>query len=289
MWRSILPTLISILLMIIISLGTGCAKRTPAAGDTVSKEDISDDEATDQSLAQKILSFNLEGYHDDGTKKWELNGACADILSNVIKLDYITAKAYGDEGSSLTVKARRGVYDKVTKDIDLEKNVVGRTSDGTLLMTDRLHWDDKEECVSTDSVVRIERENLVSTGRGAIGTPGLRKVELKKDVVVELKEDTPTLITCDGPLVVNYKKNLSVLYNNVRIRDKRGEIYSDIMKVLFNPDTRKIVRVVAIGNVKIAREGNSTYSDKAVYTVRDGRVRLIGKPRLVVFPKGKRN
>lgn len=288
MKRGILPTLLVGLIMIVMSLEIGCAKKKPSSPDELASElsEESDDEMTSQNIAQKILSFNLEGYRDNGQKKWELNGACADILSNVIKLDYITAKAYGDEGS-LTLKARRGIYDKVTKDIDLEKNVIGKTSDGTRLITDRLHWDDKEECVKTDAVVRIERENLISIGKGAVGNPGLKRVELKKDVIVELKEDPPTLITCDGPMIVNYKKNLSVLYNNVRICDKRGEISSDIMKVLFNPDTRKIVRVVAVGNVRIAREGNSTYSDRAIYTVKDGRVRLIGKPRLVVFPKEK--
>jgi len=262
-----------------------CAKKKPSGNKDVLKSSEEEAfEASDQNIAQKILSFNLEGYRDNGQKKWELNGAGADILSNVIKLDYITAKAYGDEGS-LTVKARRGVYDKVTKDIDLEKNVIGKTTDGTRLVTDKLHWDDKKECVTTDSIVRIERENLVSIGRGAVGSPGLKKVELKKDVVVELKDNPPTLITCSGPLVVNYDRNISILNNNVKISDQRGEISSDIMKVTFNPDTRKILRVVAIGNVKITREGNATYSDRAVYSVKDGRVRLIGKPKIVVFPK----
>lgn len=242
------------------------------------------DETESESFAQKILSFNLEGYRDNGQKKWELNGAVANILSNVIKLDYITAKAYGDDGS-MTVKARRGVYDKVTKNIYLEKNVIGKTSDGIRLVTDRLHWDDKTESVSTDALVRIEKDNLISIGRGAVGSPTLKQVQLKKDVVVELKEDPPTLITCDGPLVVNYQKNISILNNNVRITDQRGEISADMMKVIFDPKTKKIIRVVAIGNVKITREDNATYSKRAVYTVRDGRVRLIGKPRIVVFPK----
>jgi LPS export ABC transporter protein LptC len=268
-----------------------CAKKRPGPTAKVSlkKADGLSEDLPAEGIGQKILSFNLEGYRDNGRKKWELNGACADILSNVIKLDYITAKAYGDDGS-MTLKAKRGIYDKVTKDITLEKNVVGKTSDGTRLVTDRLYWKDKDESVMTDSVVRIEKENLISIGRGAIGNPGLKQVELKKDVKIELREDPPTLITCDGPLVVNYKRNLSTLYNNVRISDQRGDIYADQMKVLFDPDTRKILKVVAIGNVMIQREGNSTHSDRAVYAVKDGRVRLIGKPKIVVFPKeGKDN
>lgn len=278
-------TVILMFCLAFFQAGCGAKKQSAAANKADLKpSEAPVDETESETFAQKILSFNLEGYRDNGQKKWELNGAAANILANVIKLDYITAKAYGDDGS-MTVKAKRGVYDKITKDIDLEKNVIGKTSDGTRLVTDRLHWNDKTESVTTDAVVRIEKDNLISIGRGAVGSPSLKRVELKKDVVVELKEDPPTLITCDGPLVVNYQKNISVLNNNVKITDQRGEICADMMKVVFDPKTRKIIRVVAIGNVKITRESNATYSKRAVYTVKDGRVRLIGKPRIVVFPK----
>jgi lipopolysaccharide export system protein LptA len=54
------------------------------------------------------------------------------------------------------------------------------------------------------------------------------------------------------------------------------------MKILFDPKARKITRAVAIGNVIIKREGNTTRSERAIYTVKDGRIRLIGKPRIIV-------
>jgi len=237
-----------------------------------------------QGISQKVLSFNLKGYHDNGRKKWELQGACADIMANVIKLDYVTAKAYGDD-SLLTLTARSGVFDKMTKDIHLEHNVVGRSSDGARLLTDRLDWNQKTESVTTDALVRIEKDDLVSVGKGATGSPGLKMVELRKDVMVEIRDNPPTVITCDGPLTVDYQRNIAILNNSVKVADQRGEIYADRMKVLFNPTTRKITRIVAIGGVKIQKEGSVTYSDRAIYSVRDGRVRLVGKPKIVVIPK----
>ncbi len=279
--------LIIMLILCAAVLQLGCAKRRETAS---SKSRLNIKKAADEipppNVMQKILSFNLEGYRDNGEKKWELNGACADIFSNVIKLDYVTVKAYGDE-TSMTLTATRGVFDKNTKDIHLRKNVVGRSSDGARLLTDSLDWNQKAERVTTDAIVRIEKDNLFSVGRGAVGTPGLRQVELKKDVTVEIRENPPTIITCSGPLIVDYKKNISILNNNVKISDQRGKIYSDLMKVLFDPKTRKITRVIAIGNVRTLKEGNSTYSQRAIYNVRDGKVRLIGKPKIVVFPKEK--
>ena len=280
----ILPVII---VLFLITLQLGCAKKGPAPSSQESpKANKQADEGPPLNIAQKVLSFNLEGYRDNGQKKWELKGACADILSNVIKLDYVTAKAYGEE-ASLTLTATRGIFDKNTKDFHLQNNVVGRSSDGAKLFTDSLDWNQKSERVTTDALVRIEKDNLFSVGKGAIGTPGLKQVELKKNVTVEIRDNPPTTITCSGPLIVDYQKNISILNRNVKISDDRGEIYSDVMKVMFNPKTRKITRVVAIGNVRMKKEGNSTYSDRAIYNVRDGKVKLIGKPKIVVFPKEK--
>lgn len=280
-----------ILLACLVALSqSGCGKNNAAnkADDEQALKKSTEDTSALNNIAQKILSFNLEGYRENGEKKWELSGACADILSNVIKLDYVVAKAYGDD-ASLTLKADSGIYDKNTKDIHLQKNVIGRSSDGARIITDSLDWKDKTEQVTTDALVRIEKDNLFSVGRGAVGSPGLKKVELKKDVTVEIRDNPPTVITCDGPLEVDYSKNLAILNKNVRIVDPRGEIYADLMKVRFDPKTRKITRVVAIGNVRIQREGNSTFSERAIYTVKSGKVKLIGRPKIVVFPKEKKD
>jgi len=241
-----------------------------------------------QSSAQKVLSFNLEGYRDNGEKKWELNSACADILSDVIKLDSVVAKTYGD-GGFVTLKAEKGIYDKNTKDIHLKKNVVGKSSDGATILTETLDWDQKTECVTTDALVRITKDNLFSVGRGAVGSPSLKRVELKENITVKIRENPPTIITCDGPLVVNYKKNIATLNNDVKISDPQANIHSNTMKILFDPETEKITRVVAIGDVRIERDGNLTYSDRAIYTVEDGRVRLVGKPKIVVFPEEEKD
>ncbi|MEI8175744.1 MAG: LPS export ABC transporter periplasmic protein LptC [Candidatus Omnitrophota bacterium] len=281
---------ITILVLLITAVAcymqAGCDRKkvTLSLGSSSGTQTGADEDAGDNAGAgQRILSFNLEGYRKNGQKKWELSGAVANIFSNVIKLDYVTAKAYGDD-STLTLTAKKGVYDKNTKDIHLQDHVVGKSSDGTKIMADSLDWNQKTEKVTTDSVVKVQKDNFFSVGTGAVGSPSLKQVEMKKDVTVEIRDTPPTVITCDGPLVVDYQKNISILKDNVRINDPRGKITADMMKVIFDPVTRKITRVIAIRNVKIQREGNYTCSERAVYSVRDGRVRLVGKPRIVVFP-----
>ena len=67
------------------------------------------------------------------------------------------------------------------------------------------------------------------------------------------------------------------------ITDKQGTIYSDKMKALFDPETRKIRRVIASGDVKIVQEDSITHSERVVYNVADGRVRLVGRPKINFF------
>lgn len=105
-------------------------------------------------------------------------------------------------------------------------------------------------------------------------------VQLDDDVVARATDGT--MITCDGPLVIDYKKNKATFQNNVKVKDVQGDIFADRIDVYFNKDTRRIRLVVARGNVRIVNEGNVTYSEKAIYLVGQGRVVLPKRPRLVI-------
>ncbi|MFH1848380.1 MAG: LPS export ABC transporter periplasmic protein LptC, partial [Candidatus Omnitrophota bacterium] len=234
------------------------------------------------SIDQKILSFNLEGYRDNGEKKWELEGSSADIFARKIKLHDIVARSFGRD-VLLTLKASEGTYDRDTQNVRLQGNVVGRTSDGAEILTDSLDWKAQTEEVRTDSPVRFNKDNITANGMGMVAVPDAKRITLNKDVIIQIAEDSPTTIKCDGSLRLDYIRNIATFMDAVVITDKRAEISSDKMKVLFDPDTRRIRRAVAIGNVRILQGQNATYSDRAIYTTGNGKVRFIGKPRITVF------
>lgn len=109
----------------------------------------------------------------------------------------------------------------------------------------------------------------------------LKKViQLDDNVVVKATDGT--MISCDGPLELNYKKNQATFHNNVRVKDVQGDILADRIDVYFNKDTRRIRLVIARGNVRIINGENVTYSEKAIYLVEEGRVVLPKRPRLVI-------
>ncbi|MFH1640429.1 MAG: LPS export ABC transporter periplasmic protein LptC [Candidatus Omnitrophota bacterium] len=259
-----------------------------------------------QESEQQINDFSLAGYGEKGKKTWELSGKSADIFDDVVKLDGVVGKLYGkDEDIDLT--ADKGDFDKTEGMVHLEQNVVITTSSGAKLSTDSLNWDRKKEIVATKDLVSIERANMVAVGSGARGEPNLNKVSLEKDVKLEIKPDggekqkepqdnNKIVITCDGPLEIDYEKNIATFKNNVKVDREGSQIYSDNMDIYFIPgsDNEKnnqspqdmgnsIDKIVARGNVKIVRGENISYCDEAVYTASDKKILLSGRPKLIIF------
>jgi LPS export ABC transporter protein LptC len=266
-----------------------------------------------EAAEQTIADFNLSGFAEKGKKSWELSGKSADITEGKVKLKDIVGKLYGEEDITLT--AERGNFDKEKGNVHLKDNVVVTTSKGAKLTTDSLDWDRQNHTVSTKDEVNIQRENLVADAVGASGQPDLKKVNLEKEVRLQINpdDDNPKdlpkkkkiVITCDGPLEVDYDKNIAIFYNNVKVDQKDTQIYSDQMNVYFKIEEdhglnlsedkdsegmgRQIHKIIAKGNVKIVRGDNISYSDEAVYDAKQNKIILTGRPQLVFYSEGEDN
>ncbi|MBU1062181.1 MAG: LPS export ABC transporter periplasmic protein LptC [Candidatus Omnitrophica bacterium] len=249
---------------------------------------------------QEVGGFSLVQYEDGGEKKWELNGASAEVVDDRIKFDEISAIAFsGDKAFKL--KARFGDFNRKDNIVHLEDDVVLKSTDGATLKTDSLDWNAEAKNVFTDSYVNINRADFQADGKGAFCDLRHRTAMLKKDVVANIgsaETDTlgyrvssyakasedrqDTIITCDGPLELNYKKNKATFLNNVRVENIRTDILADRIDVYFRPTTRRVKCVVARGNVRILNNESVTYSDKAIYLVDEDRVILPKNPKLII-------
>ena len=140
-----------------------------------------------EEVEQKILSFDLANYAEDGTKKWQLKGDSADIFAEVVNLNNINMETYDDPKIFLT--ALRGAYDRGNKLISLYDDVVVVTSEGATLTTDYLKWNGNTDTITTDKPVRIQRSDVIANGLGAEAYPQMKKVILNKDVTVRLAKN----------------------------------------------------------------------------------------------------
>ncbi len=266
---------------------------------------------TPQESGQEMNDFSLTGITEKGRKNWDLTGKSADINSEVIKLNDIVSNFYG-ENENVKLTAAKGDFNRQQGYLHLEKDVVVTTSSGTKMTTDTLVWNKKEQLISTKDPVNIERQDMIITAQGAKGYPDLNKMDLEKDVQMQIsnREANPQgdnagvktiVINCDGPLEIDYQNNIATFNNKVKAQSPDGVIQSDIMEVYFltkgkdqagkNADSSsfsasQIEKIIARGNVKITRDENISYSDQAIYSASLRKIALSGRPKLVIYQAG---
>jgi len=245
--------------------------KTPAESGSSRKEDSS----------HKVYSFSFSKYTTAGDKEIEIEGDSADVFARSVVLKNVIAKAYAEE-SPVTITADAGTIDKATSKVRLDKNVVATTENGTRLLTETLDLFPTRKLLETDAPAEVKKDNISVEGVGAIGDSRLKKVKFKKKVTVIVKNPEsetgkPTVITCDGPLIVEYDQNIARFHDNVVAEDERGKLRADTMDVYYNKNTRRISKIVAVGNVIVDNpDGNQTISDSVTYLAEEGRIILGG-------------
>lgn len=244
--------------------------------------------AGSQDTTHKIYTFSFSKYTPAGDKQIEIEGDSANILDRTVTLMNVVAKAYAEE-SPVTITSDHGDYDKGLNKIRLQKNVVATTENGTRLLTEELQIHPDKHLMETDLPAQIKKDNIDVKGVGASGDSNLKKVEFKKNVTVVVQDPAdpkngPTVITCDGPLIVDYDKNVAHFKKNVVAQDTRGKLSADTMDVYYNRVTRKVSKIVATVNVVIENpDGNKTYSDSVIYLADEGKIILGGDTEAVYF------
>ncbi|MFA4933296.1 MAG: LPS export ABC transporter periplasmic protein LptC [Candidatus Omnitrophota bacterium] len=259
-------------------------------------------EEKEKASTQQIDDFSLSGFGDKGKKSWDLAGKSADIRDEVVKLKEVKGNHYA-ENDNINLTADKGDFNKKSGVVHLQDNVVITTSGGAKLTTDSLDWDRKQQIVSTLDKVNLDRGDMNLTGVGAKGQTALNQVVLEKDVRLDIapvdkqtNKKEKIAITCEGPLDVDYEKNIAIFNNNVKVEKSDLTIYSDKMNVYFSPKDQKgsagketgiisssIDKIVAQGNVRIIRGENISYSQEAVYSALTKKITLTGRPQIVIY------
>ncbi|MGB3081677.1 MAG: LPS export ABC transporter periplasmic protein LptC [Candidatus Omnitrophota bacterium] len=234
-----------------------------------------------KELEQKILSFSIDGRTSKDVKQWHLEGETAEMIDSEIHFDALQAVAYAED-ATINLTSDSGIYCKEKGEVILIGNVRVVSDDGSVLTTEKAKWSQDSREISSDVLIRIERENMIAVGKGGSANSGKKTAMLKEDVVVDIEPDTR--VSSDGSLIVNHDENIAVFSDNVKVKDKDGKLFSDKLTVHFDPETQKIAKVVAEGNVKVRRGRSYTISEKAIYTESTKSAKLIGRPRVIIDP-----
>jgi len=244
----------------------------------------------DQDIEQEASMFSLTGYTTGGKKKWEIGGDSVRIFAktNEVELDNMSARIWGKDDQYVNLTSDIGSFNRKTEVAHFKRNVIVTNEEGMQLKTDYLDCETKSQAVDTDAYVEIERENFKAEGFGLKGRQQLSQVQLNEDVRVEITDEkdkggVPVVITCDGPLEVDYNANIAHFNENVWVNTEQGDIFADKMDVYIDREEQKLIRIICTGNVRVDQGGNKTFSHKAVYLAEEGRVILTGEPKLVIY------
>ncbi|MCM8794696.1 MAG: LPS export ABC transporter periplasmic protein LptC [Candidatus Omnitrophica bacterium] len=260
--------------------GTGCAKPPQKAAAQIQG-------AAQAPDADVISTFTLVGHGDQGRKKWEVRGRSADLLSTTVHLSPVEATSYGE--IQLDVTADEGWYHKETQNVELKKNVVAVTSDGARLTTESFQWQAQEGRGQTSDWVTVTRPGMTIVGQGGVCFPKMKKVRLERRVTVTMEgENGQTVVTCDGPMEVDYGRRTARFWRHVVVTDAKGTIRSDRMDILLLPAENRIEKASFWGHVRIRQESQWATAHRAHYWQPQGRTSLIGHPRLVMLPQDER-
>lgn len=200
------------------------------------------------SKDQKLEKFSLTGFDGQGKVFWKLEGETAKI----------------DPGQT--------VY--------LENDVTLRYKEDTVIRTNHVYYSPQTQKLETDAPVTVDHENVRVQGVGAIGRPAENYVQINRHIQMVI--NATTTLTCDGPMKVFYNDHKMIFYRHVKVVDAKGVLNARRMDVFFNPEAKKIEKIVAVGEVLIERGPDTTKSDRAVYTVADSSVRLEGSPEITL-------
>lgn len=241
---------------------------------------------------QQMSEFTLTGYEVDGTKRWEMKGQGASVDGHIVTIHWPDAIGY-DFARVAHLTARVAEVDQTNRHVRLEHEVTIHTNDGLWLTAPVLHWIPDQNQMATETPVRIETDHMLLRGRGASGLTQLKQATLLEDVELVLNPadhhpqaegPTQVTITCDGPLSFDYEHSIATFEHNVHITDPQGELFSDTLIAYLDSVRHTIRYAEAIGRVHIYHRHDQATGERAVYEPTVGKITLVGKPTLLIFP-----
>ena len=131
---------------------------------------------------QEIDGFTLTQTRE-GKKIWALRARHALVFEEEDRVEAsgVRVDFYGDETElQSTLTAASGVVMRRTNAIEVQGDVVVRSTDGTTLTTDRLTWDERTGKIRSDSFVRVTKASDVMTGSGMEADPDLRNLKVRE-------------------------------------------------------------------------------------------------------------
>ncbi len=135
----------------------------------------------------------FEGFKMVSTKgaqqRWIFRARAAQIYEkiNLAKAQDIEMIYLKNGKAQSTLTAKKGLLNTKTNHMEARDRVKMVSSDGVVLTTEKLDWDQSRERIYTNQPVRVERQDSILTGIGLEADSELRHLEILAKVHIKLK------------------------------------------------------------------------------------------------------
>jgi lipopolysaccharide export system protein LptA len=109
---------------------------------------------------------------------------------------------------------------------------------------------------------------------------GLISFNACASTLIEKPEKSPIVIT-SKTLTADNKNNTAVFEGTVVAKTNDITIYSDKMTVFYNNEEGKIMKIHAVGDVKVRNKERALFSDEAIYFDAEEKIIFTGNPKAV--------
>jgi LPS export ABC transporter protein LptC len=149
-------------------------------------------ELPDQEVSDFVLTET-----DQGRPQWTLYARYAAMYQakNLVVSRDIRVEFFDDKGApSSELTARQGEVQQQTRDMTARGNVVLQTTEGTRMTSEELHFNNARQRITSDQLVRVDRQGDVLEGTGFESDPDLHHYEFKSRVHATVRSSSPALI-----------------------------------------------------------------------------------------------
>ncbi len=176
--------------LILLALGlaaaaVSCQGRNDDKG-SIATADVPDQEFSDFTTLES----------DSALVRWSLKAPVARVYNarKLLVTDDPRIEFFDEFGQlSSILTSDKGEYNQVTHDLTALGHVVVTSVEGYVLETETLVWVEKLGEIHSEDFVKFTRGSDILTGYGLRGDPGLRDVEIKRDVKAYLRDEDGAL------------------------------------------------------------------------------------------------
>jgi LPS export ABC transporter protein LptC len=146
------------------------------------------------SKVEDIPNYVIEGFRlmstDKGRKEWEIEGKNAQVfeMKKKIYVQNFNMKTFEKNGAYATTTGKRAVIQTDTNFMEVSENVRYTASNGMVLKTEKLFWDNAQKKIYSDEQVIIIKGQSVLKGIGFESDSSMENMVIKKQVRLTAKD-----------------------------------------------------------------------------------------------------